>query len=211
MLLALINKIHTADREVREKSWRREPNRGWELKGKTIGIFGYGFMGSATAEKLSGFGCRVLAFDKLSDYQPKFARGVGWEEFTSEVQVLSLHLPLTEETAGMLDKNLLLQFPKLEIVINSARGEILVLEDLVELLEAGRIKGACLDVLENEKIESWTEQDHAVFDRHAVTVRITRGVNPVPPPRDRKMRQGDIVGVLELDSMAPTECAPAVQ
>lgn len=165
VLLSLLHKLHTADREVRSRVWDREGNRGMELGGKTVGIFGYGFMGSAFAQKLQGFGCRLIAYDK---YKIGFGGGgiqeVSLDQFKAETEILSIHVPLTPETNGLFDRSFLEEFPKLKVLINTARGGVLSNETVINLLESGKILGAGLDVLENEKLGTMDTKQEAEFD-----------------------------------------------
>ena len=165
MLLALFNKLNTADLEVRKGLWLREQNRGTEIQGKTVGIIGYGNMGSAFAKRLRGFDCRVIAYDKFKkNYGDDIAEEVGLETLFAETDILSLHVPLTDETNRMVDKQFLASFKKPIILINMARGKVVVLRDLIAELEGGSIKGAALDVLENEKINELTKEQQSDFD-----------------------------------------------
>lgn len=162
MILALFNKLIQADREVRQVLWEREKNRGLELKGKTIGLLGYGFMGTALAERLTGFGVHCIAYDKYKkNYSSAFVREVNLETFFSETDILSIHLPLTPETEFLVDKVFLDSFSKNIYLINTARGKNVKTEDLVATLKSGKVKGACLDVLEYEKtsFETLKEED----------------------------------------------------
>ena len=166
MLLALFNKIITADDEVRHKIWQREENRGLEIKGKTIGIIGYGNMGRAFAQRLSSFECEVLAYDKyLKSFSDKYAREVDREEIFEKADILSLHVPLTIESKGMVNKVFLNSFNKNIYVINTARGEILLLSDLLEAIESGKVAGACLDVLENEKLKNLSIKEEEILNK----------------------------------------------
>ncbi|MCE7068479.1 2-hydroxyacid dehydrogenase [Dyadobacter sp. CY326] len=165
MLLALFNNILRADREVRSGVWDRERNRGVELMGKTVGIIGYGNNGSATAQRLSGFGCRVLAYDKYRDhYEDAFALESSLEEIMAEADILSLHIPLTEITRYLVNEDFIEKFSKPFYLLNLSRGEIVKLEAVVNGLKSGKILGACLDVLENEKIAKLTSEQQEVFD-----------------------------------------------
>jgi D-3-phosphoglycerate dehydrogenase / 2-oxoglutarate reductase len=157
-LLSLMRNIPRADREVRSMIWHREENRGEEIMGKTIGIVGYGNMGSAFARRLSGFGCNVLAYDKYkSGFSDQFVREASMEEIYQKADILSLHIPLTGETRGMVNAAYTGRFSKAIILINTARGEIVSLTDLVASLESGKVRGAVLDVLENEKLHALSE------------------------------------------------------
>ncbi len=151
MLLSLFNRLHTADREVRQGTWNRESNRGLELDGKTVGIIGYGNMGKAFAKKLKGFDCNVLCHDIKPGVGDSYATQVPLEELQSRATILSLHTPQTSLTTGMVNTAFISKFQHPFFLINTARGSAVVTEDLVAALEMGRILGAGLDVLEYEK------------------------------------------------------------
>ena len=151
MLLMLFNKLKHGDAEVRKGQWNREKNRGTELKGKTVGILGYGYMGAAFAERLQGFGVKVIAYDKYKkNFAKELVKEVDESTLFTESDVLSIHLPLTEETTFMIDRNYLSNFKKPIYLINTARGKNLKTADLLKALESGKVLGACLDVLEYE-------------------------------------------------------------
>lgn len=151
MLLSLFNNLVVADKEVRNGEWQRERNRGIELDGKTVGIIGYGNMGSAFAKKLAGFDCEVLAYDK---YKTGFGNGhvkeSSPEEIFEKADVVSLHVPLTPETTFMVNDQFIQRFKNNIYVINTARGLCLRTSDLVKNMKAGKVLGACLDVNEYE-------------------------------------------------------------
>lgn len=153
MLLILMNKLLKANHEVRNGIWLREENRGMEIKGKTIGIIGYGNMGSAFAQRLSGFEANVIAYDKYkTGYSDEFIKETDMPEIYSECDILSMHIPLTEETTFLLNDKYLNNFRKNIFVINTSRGNILKTDDLVKNIKSGKILGAALDVLEYEKL-----------------------------------------------------------
>ncbi|GAB3893803.1 2-hydroxyacid dehydrogenase [Spirosoma agri] len=165
MLLGLLANILKADREVRQGIWDREGNRGYELGSLTVGLIGYGNNGSATARRLSGFGCRVMAYDKyLTDYGDAFAEEATLDQIIAEADVLSLHVPLTDDTRMMVNDEFIGRFAKPFYLVNVARGEITSLSALVRGLENGNVRGACLDVLENEKLAKLTPDQQASFD-----------------------------------------------
>jgi D-3-phosphoglycerate dehydrogenase / 2-oxoglutarate reductase len=141
MLLMLLNRLRIADLEVRNGIWKRAENRGIEINVLTVGIIGFGHMGSAFAEKLRGLGCRILAYDK---YKKGFGNTsvieADLQTIFKEADVLSLHVPLTEETNYMVDTNFLNQFKKPIYLINTARGKCVNTSDLVTALENGRVK-----------------------------------------------------------------------
>jgi D-3-phosphoglycerate dehydrogenase len=153
MLLMLFRNLSRADGQVRQGKWLREENRGIELEGKTVGIVGYGNMGSAFARRLRGFDVDVLAYDKYkSDFGNDFVQESGMEELFRKCDIVSIHTPLTEETRYLVNKNWIDSFEKPVYLINTARGPIVHTEALVDALKSGKLAGACLDVLEYETL-----------------------------------------------------------
>ena len=151
MLLALMNNLYKGHREVRKGQWDREGNRGVELDGKTIGIIGYGNMGKAFAKKLQGFDVDIVCYDIVGGVGDEYARQVGIMEFQQKSDVVSLHVPQTELTLGMINDEFIEAFHKPFWFLNTARGKCVVTKDLVKGLKSGKILGAGLDVLEYEK------------------------------------------------------------
>ncbi|MBM78889.1 MAG: hydroxyacid dehydrogenase [Crocinitomicaceae bacterium] len=151
MVLMLNNHLFRANTQVKESIWNREGNRGYELMGKTFALIGFGFMGEALAKRLSGFGVNVIAYDKYrKNFSSSYVKEVSLEELFESADYVSLHTPLTNETIGLVDKKFISSFKKQFVLINSARGKSVVLNDLVDALLIGKISGACLDVLELE-------------------------------------------------------------
>jgi len=166
LLLSLLRNIIRADREVRAFQWNREENRGLEIMGKTVGIIGYGNMGQAFARRLTGFGCKVLAYDKYkAGFSDSFCREAGMEQIEQETDFLSLHIPLTEETRGLINETYLNRFKKKIVLINTSRGEIVSLKDVFTLLNSGKLIGAALDVLENEKLKELAPYEQEIFNK----------------------------------------------
>ncbi len=151
MLLSLMNKMTKANREVKKGKWDREGNRGIELDGKTVGIIGYGNMGKAFAKKLRGFDVEVICYDIVGGVGDENARQVGIMEFQQKSDVVSLHVPQTELTIGMVNAEFIEKFHKPFWLLNTARGKCVVTKDLVEALKSEKVLGAGLDVLEYEK------------------------------------------------------------
>ena len=150
-LLALINRLFISSNEVKKGIWLREENRGEEILGKTFGIIGYGNMGKAVAKRLSGFGCKTIFYDIKPNLSDEFATQVSLQELQENADILSLHTPLTEDTLYMIDEEFISKMKKNFYFINTARGKNLETSALVNALKSGKIKGACLDVLEYEK------------------------------------------------------------
>lgn len=157
MLLALFNKLPRGDREFRQALFRREAHRGLELGGRCVGIVGYGHTGQAFARRLAGMGVQVLAYDKYrTDYGGPLAKAVDLEAIYAQADVLSLHLPLTEETRHWLNAERVAHFARPFHLVNTSRGPVVDTWALIEALDAGRISGACLDVFEEEKPGAWS-------------------------------------------------------
>ncbi|WP_299121817.1 2-hydroxyacid dehydrogenase [uncultured Winogradskyella sp.] len=151
MLLSLFNKLNKSDKEVRQGKWLREANRGLELHGKTVGLIGYGNMGKAFAKKLRGFDVEIICYDIKPNVGDDNAKQVSLEILREKADVLSLHTPQTPLTLNMVNAEFINKFKKPFWFINTARGKSVVTEDLVSALDAGKILGAGLDVLEYEK------------------------------------------------------------
>jgi len=168
LLLSLFNNICISNWEVKEMQWNREKNRGIELYGKTIGIIGFGNTGSQFAKKLSGFDVNILAFDK---YKQRFADNIRYVKETSldsifkEADVISFHVPLTKETKYFFNKEFIEKVEKDFYLINTSRGMVVNTEDLIEGLETGKVKGAVLDVLENEKLNSYSPAEMKMYKK----------------------------------------------
>jgi D-3-phosphoglycerate dehydrogenase len=155
-----------ADSQVKSFNWDREGNRGFEVKDKTVGIFGYGFVGQAFAKRLSGFECKIIAYDKYkTQFGEENIQEVSLIELQENAQILSIHVPLTKETKSIFNAEFLSKFKKLEVLINTARGEVVVLEDLIEILDKRKLRGACLDVLEFEKFKELSETQKRTIEK----------------------------------------------
>ncbi len=152
LLLALADKIASADREVRQGLWRREANRGFEIKGRTVGIIGCGNMGTAFAKRLQGFECQIIAYDKYKSagYAPSFVEEVSLDELKSRADILSLHVPLTDETHYMVDEEFIASFAHPFYLVNTARGAVVKTSALADAMRQGKVLGAALDVIEYE-------------------------------------------------------------
>ncbi|MBF9140095.1 NAD(P)-dependent oxidoreductase [Hymenobacter properus] len=209
LLLALFRNIVRADGEVRRGEWHREANRGEEVGGKIIGLLGYGHMGRAFARRLGAFGCTVLAHDIDADILPDGnAELVTLAELQARADVLSLHIPYSKANHHFVGEALLADFARPLWLLNTARGEVLDHTALVGALQAGRVRGAALDVLDNEKLNTLTPSQRANFDflRQAPNVVLTphvggwthesyRRINEVLVEKIRAFRAGEPSGV----------------
>jgi D-3-phosphoglycerate dehydrogenase len=152
MLLSLLNKLHTADRDVRAGIWDREGNRGLELDGKTVGIIGYGNNGAAFAKKLRGFEVEVLVYDKYkTDFSDGQIQEVSLQELYDRADVISFHIPQNEETRYWANAGFFEAVRQPFFLLNLSRGKIVETTALLQAMETGKVLGAGLDVLEFEK------------------------------------------------------------
>lgn len=151
VLLAMMNNITRADKEVKGGHWRRDANWGVELQGKKLGIIGFGYMGEAFAKRLEGFGVEVLAYDKYKKgFGGRYITESTLEDLYEKADIVSLHIPLTEETTYLANANFFNSFKKTLFFINTSRGKNVCTADLVDAMKNGKVRGAALDVLEYE-------------------------------------------------------------
>ncbi|MBS1731506.1 MAG: hydroxyacid dehydrogenase [Bacteroidetes bacterium] len=166
MLLNLMNHITTSYEEIKNYQWLRDENRGNELSGKTVGIIGFGNTGSAFAHLLSSFSVKILAHDK---YKKGFSNIQVIESSLNDIyeqaEVVSVHLPLTEETHHYAGEHFFKHFQKQPFFISTCRGKVTNTEALISALETKQIRGAALDVLENEKLETYSSEEKNQMDR----------------------------------------------
>lgn len=168
LILSLLHKISQSNIQVKNKKWKREENRGIELSGKKIGLLGYGNTGMSLAQKLKSFNVEVLAYDKFKyNFSDDYAQEATMDQLFEKTDILSIHLPLTEETRGIVNLDFIQKFKKPFYLINTARGEIVHHAELAVALSKGLVKGAGLDVLENEKIESLNNEQKTWFEEIA--------------------------------------------
>lgn len=155
LILALLRNIPKANDEVGRMVWNREGNRGIELNNCTVGIWGYGHTGSALGRKLSGFGCRILAYDKYkTGFGNESVEEVKALDIMENADIVSFHIPLTDETYGLISAGFLSKFQKPVYLLNLSRGQIARTDDILKALYAGKIQGCALDVLEHENFGS---------------------------------------------------------
>ncbi len=165
LLLNLTNRISSSFNEIKEGKWLRQENRGTELSGKTIGIIGYGNTGSAFAALLKSFSVTVLAYDKFKfGFSKEYIKEANLEQICRYADVISFHVPLTKESFHMANANFFTSLKKQPYILNTSRGRVIDHLQLVIALKNHRISGAALDVLENEKLESYSTEEKAQLE-----------------------------------------------
>ena len=175
MLLSLLHRISSSSREVAAGKWLRESNRGTELRGKTVGIYGYGNTGSSFARLLSPFDVTVMAYDKFKfGYASGYIREAAPEQIARYADIISLHLPLTDDTRHLANDDFFNRLERKPIILNTCRGKVHDTPALIRAPEAGKISGAALDVLENEQLDSYNQTEkemlHVLLNDHRVII-----------------------------------------
>ena len=205
MLLSLANKIAKSSNEIKEGKWVRDENRGIEISGKTIGIIGYGNTGEAFAKVLSGFDVTMLGYDiNKNGFGGKFIREAELDQICRYADVISFHVPLSNDTRHMADEAFFDRLKNKPFIINTSRGNVVETAALINALKAGQIKGAALDVLENEKLQtlSTTEMEQLDFLLTQDNVLVTPHIAGYSHEAFLKMSEVLLVklGCLKLDN-----------
>jgi D-3-phosphoglycerate dehydrogenase len=165
MLLNMMNNISIAQQQVKEGKWLRDENRGWELSGRTVGLIGYGNTAMAFARLLAPFNVTILAYDK---YKFGFAEGhvheASQEQIARYADIVSFHIPLTAETRHLANESFFASLQQRPYILNTSRGKVIDTDGLIQALKKDQIRGAALDVLENEKLDTYQEEERKRLD-----------------------------------------------
>jgi D-3-phosphoglycerate dehydrogenase / 2-oxoglutarate reductase len=210
LMLAIVRRICAADRSMRAGEWDRKRYRGSELHGKVLALIGAGRIGGEVARRAKPFGMRVIASDPF--LQEERARQLGvtpvpLEVALSEGDVLSIHIPLTDATANLIDRDRLALLKPSAIIINAARGGVLDEDALVDALREGRIAGAALDVFSAEPLPA----DHPLRSLDNVVLTPHIGAATVEAQHNVAFEVSQSVRAALLDDdFAPAINAPAI-
>ena len=165
LLLNLMNKVISSFAEVKNGLWIRDANRADALMGKTVGIIGLGHTGNAFASRLQSFGVKIMAHDKYKQETPlQNVEFVDLATLCANADVVSLHLPLTPETHHYASTSFFASLVKSPYFINTCRGKVADTAAIITALKNGQIKGAGLDVLENENLGSYSEVERVQLE-----------------------------------------------
>ena len=151
MLLSLLNNINSSNKEIRNGIWKRESNRGFELQNKTVGLIGYGNTGKSLAKKLTGLNVNIIFYDIKNIKKDKYARPVSLNYLKDNSDIISLHVSMTRESIGLIDKDFIESCKKPFWLINTSRGNCVIINDLIKGLKNEKVLGAGLDVIAFEK------------------------------------------------------------
>jgi len=150
LMLALARRVPYADCSMKGKRWEKDALQGTELSGKSIGIVGYGRIGSSVADRLRAFGCKILAFSLEYLKEPGNAEVVSLEDLLKRADFVTLHIPLTEQTRNLISRERMALMKRSAYIVNTSRGEVLDLEALHDALINNRLAGAAIDVFPHE-------------------------------------------------------------
>ena len=216
MMCALARRIPQADRSTRKGSWERGRFMGVELRDKTLGVVGCGTIGAIVATLAQGLKMRVVAFDPYLSPDRAASLGVTlatMDELLGEADVITLHVPLTDETRGIIDADALAKTRPGVRIVNCARGGLVVESALINAIESGHVAGAALDVFEEEP----AQEDNPLFARDEVIATPHLGASTVEAQENvavqiaQQMAEylltGTVLNAVNTPSVAPEDLA----
>lgn len=162
MLLQMIKNVHKSNLEMRNFLFEREANRSGELSGKTIAIIGYGNTGKAFEKLLSGFEVEILKYDINESVLAKNEQST-LDEIADRADIISYHVSLTESAVNMFSSHFINKLQRKPIIINTSRGKVVLLQNLLNAFQSNKISGACIDVFENEQFELLNEAEQQIL------------------------------------------------
>mgnify|MGYP001026034296 FL=1 len=192
MLLSLLSNVPRASAEVRQFIWDRKSNEGIELQNLVVGIIGFGHVGSRLAELLRPFGCKVLAYDKYkSDFGNEWVKEVSLEYLQNEADIITLHVSLNDSSYEMIDHLFIQRMNKSFFILNLARGLVVKISELINGLESGKIRGAAIDVLPNERMDTLTpkQREELIYLSENKNVILTPHVGGITKDSNRKLAE----------------------
>ncbi|RYD71045.1 MAG: 2-hydroxyacid dehydrogenase, partial [Sphingobacteriales bacterium] len=151
MIMTLNRKTHKAYNRVREGNFSLQRLEGFNLHGKTVGVIGLGKIGLAFAHIAAGFGCKVIAYDKILSQAPDHIQLVTMDQLLADSTIISIHCPLTPETHHLLNEAAFAKMKTGVMLINTSRGAVLCTKDVIEALKTGKIGYLGIDVYEQEE------------------------------------------------------------
>jgi D-3-phosphoglycerate dehydrogenase len=174
-MLALIRNIPAAFSNVLDGHWQRDPYKGSELHEKTVGLVGYGRIGTLVAKYLHAFDCNILATDPFVQSAPDvpYVQFVDLDHLLQESDIVSLHVSLTDETNRFFGLNQFSLMKKGSLFINTSRGELIDESALLHVLGIGHLAGAALDVLCDEHLFEGNLNDLMLYSRQYNNLLIT--------------------------------------
>lgn len=150
LMISIPNRLFEAMNSMRQKKWLKKELKRTELMGKTLGLIGIGLIATEVAKRAKAFGMKVIAYDKFVNKSEYAQMKTSLDDVLKESDYISIHVPLTDETRGMINSQTISKMKNGVVFINTARGKCVVEKDLVEALKSGKIAAYATDVYESD-------------------------------------------------------------